>query len=88
MKFEPSLALNVQEIKDEAVKHGSFMFMMHMFNKISADKFIEKEIETTEKIECLFKIFESHQEHVLSTKVDYFHTDFIRFLIELCIRMI
>lgn len=34
MKFEPSLALNVQEIKDEVVSHGSFIFMMHMFHKI------------------------------------------------------
>ena len=47
MKFEPSLALKVQDIKDEAVAHGSFMFMMHMFNKIGDEKFISKPIEET-----------------------------------------
>lgn len=47
MKFEPSLALNVQEIKDEAVNHGSFIFMMHMFNKIGVEKFISQPTEDT-----------------------------------------
>lgn len=32
--------MNVQDVKDEAVNNGSFMFMMHMFNKIGIDKLI------------------------------------------------
>lgn len=41
-----------------------------------------------DKIDELFNIFESHQLHVLSTYVDRLHSDYIRFLIEICIRMI
>ena len=29
--------------------------------------------DETEKVEYLFRIFESHQEHIFSQKVDYLH---------------
>jgi hypothetical protein len=89
MKFEPSIALNVQDIKNEAQAHSSFLFMMHMFKKIGVEQFrLISAFDETEKVEYLFRVFESHQEHIFSQKVDYLHHEFIRFLIEVCLRMI
>ena len=87
--FQPEIVLPVQDIKNETTSHSSFMFMMHMFKKIGVKKFTAKgDYDELEKVEHLFKIFESHQEHIFSQKVDYFHQEFIRFLIEVCLKMI
>ena len=34
MKFDENIILNVQDIKDEAAHNSSFIFMMHMYQKI------------------------------------------------------
>ena len=57
-KFSPSIVLKVQEIKDEAHSHSSFIFMMHMFKKIGMQKFMKQvEFDEVQKIQNLFKIF-------------------------------
>lgn len=36
--FEPGLILNVEEIKEEAKRYSSFIFLMHIFKKIGVEK--------------------------------------------------
>lgn len=73
--FDSSLILNVEEIKQEANSHSSFIFLMHIFKRIGIEKFASSESYQSEpiKVENLFRIFESHKEYIQLEKVDYSH---------------